>query len=75
MLRTTLCQAQVLIECIGLRLTTQEFGQSLHLILATTLLQNLVAVATASGLVHGIALEDGVEHVGGVDLGAVEQNH
>lgn len=75
MLRTTLRQSKVLIECISLRLTAQEFSQSLHLILATALLKNLVAVPTASSLVHGITLEDSVEHVGGVNLGAAEQNH
>lgn len=74
MLRTTLRQSQVLIECIGLRLTAQELGQSLHLILAATLFEHLVTVATTSSLVHGVVLEDCVEHVGGVDLRAAERN-
>jgi hypothetical protein len=32
----------------------------------------LVAVPTTSSLVHRIVLEDGVEHIGRVDLRAVE---
>ena len=64
-------QSQLLVEGVGARLAAQELGQRLHLVLAATLLQHLVAVAAAMGLVHGVVLEHGVEHVGGVDLGTV----
>lgn len=67
----TLCQAKFLVERIGLRITTKEVLEGLHLILAATLLEDRVAVASTFLGVHGVFLEDGVEHVGGVDLGAV----
>lgn len=58
-----LSKAKLLIEGSSLRLTAKEFSQSLHLILGTALLKDLVAVTTTSSLVHGVGFEDGVEHV------------
>lgn len=65
-------QAHILVESIRLGLPAQELRQSLHLVLAAALFENLVAIPTALGGVHGVGFKDGVEHVGGVDLRAVQ---
>jgi hypothetical protein len=68
---TDLRQSQLLIERLGLRFPSQKVRQGLHLVLTAAFLQNHVAVPTAFLRIHGIRLEDGVEHVCGIDLGAV----
>lgn len=63
-------QSQFLVKGVGLGLAAEEVGQGLHLVLAAALLEDAVAVSAAGGWVHRIVLEDSVEHVGRVYLGA-----
>jgi hypothetical protein len=63
-----LADTKLLIERLRLRLAPQEFLQNLHLLFASTTLEHSVPVPATLLAVHGIGLEDGVEHVGGVDL-------
>lgn len=67
---TTSRKTQLPIKGLGTRLSTQKVLESLHLILTATALEHGVAVAAAFGGVHGVGGENGVEHVGAVDLGA-----
>lgn len=65
-----LTEAQLAVESLRARFPTEEVDEGLHLILTTTTLENGVTVATAFGRIHGLGGEDGVEHVGAIDLGA-----
>lgn len=69
---TSLGKAKFLVESLWLWFAAEEFLEGGHFILASSLLENGVAVATAFCLVHGVIFEDGVEHVCGVYLGAVK---
>lgn len=53
---------------VPVRFPPQEPPERLHLVLAAPLLEHLVPVAPALDPVHGVPREDGVEHVGAVDL-------
>ena len=58
--------AQFLVERLRTRLPAQELHQRQHLVLGASLLQHGVAIPPALSAVHGILLEDRVEHVGRV---------
>ena len=60
---------QLLVKRLGARLPPQKLLQDLHLLLGPPALQHRVPIPPALLRVHGIALEDAVEHVCGVDLG------
>jgi hypothetical protein len=62
--------AQFFVESICLGLSTEEVNESLHFVLASTLLENRVAVSATFSAVHRIFLENRVEHVGRVYLRA-----
>lgn len=66
----SLGEAKFLVESVWLWFTAEEFLEGSHFILASSLFEDGVAVATTFFLVHGVIFEDGVEHVGGVYLGA-----
>ena len=61
-------QPQLAIKRIPIRFPAQKPLQRLHLVLAAALLQHQVPVPAALLPVHGVLGEDGVEHVGAVDL-------
>lgn len=63
-------ESQLLIKRLGTRLPTQKVFERLHLILAASALKHSMAIPAALLAVHGVFGEDGVEHVGAVDLGA-----
>ena len=67
---TLLIEAQLAVESLRARFSTEEVDEGLHLILTTTTLENGVAVTTALGRIHGLGGKDGVEHVGTIDLRA-----
>ena len=66
-----LTDAQLLVKRVRGRFSTEEILEGAHLVLAASSLEDGVAVASALGRVHRVGGEDGVEHVGRVDLGAV----
>lgn len=62
------CNAQLLVESLSARLSAQKLLQKLHLVNAATSFQNGVAVSTTFLAIHGVLLEERVEHVQGKDL-------
>jgi hypothetical protein len=60
--------AQLFVESFGLGFATKELFENVHFLLGTTTLKNRMSVTTAFGGVHGVRLEDSVEHVCRVDL-------
>lgn len=65
-------KAQLPVKSLGTRFPAQEILERLHLILAAAALEHGVAISAAFLGVHGVFGEDGVEHVGAVDLGTVD---
>jgi hypothetical protein len=59
---------EFLVKGLGLGLAPEEFLEDVHFFLGAATLEDGVAVAAALLRVHGVGLEDGVEHVCGVDL-------
>lgn len=60
-----------MIKCFWVWFSTEEVDEGLHFVLGAASLEDGVAVATAFFGVHGVGSEDGVEDVGGVDLGTI----
>ena len=65
----SLRQTQLLVKRVGVWLSAQELFERFHLVLTPATLEHGMAIPASLGGVHRILLEDGVEHVGGVDLG------
>lgn len=61
-------QTQLPVKCITIRFTSKEVLQGLHLILASTLLEHHVSISAPLLAVHGVLLEDRIEHIRAVHL-------
>jgi hypothetical protein len=64
-----LCQAQILKECIAVRLASQELFKTVHLFPTAALCENSLSVSPSSRSIHWRFLERGVEHVSAKYLG------
>ena len=67
-LSTLFRDPQFLIESLSARFPAQELLQDIHFLFASSALEDCMSISTSLLSVHGVVLEDGVEHVRGVDL-------
>ena len=61
--------AELLVERLSARFPAQKVFEDIHLLLRSTALEHSVSVPSPFLGIHGVVLEDRVEHVGGVHLG------